>query len=85
MWLIESCNVCYLVTFFPQHTVVCIIGDSENVRWQNRPDALILIKSNIFWIINGIEFEWIDSDENAADIGVNVASDETLPKIFQQC
>lgn len=69
----------YLVPFLFKHTVVRIIGNSKNMRWKNRADPLILIESNIFWIVYGIELEWIEGNQDASHIGVNVAGNEPLP------
>ena len=52
--------------------LVSSVGDGENVRWQIAKTS-ILIKLNIFWIIDRIESERIDSDQYRTNISVDVA------------
>lgn len=35
------------------------------------------------WIIDGVEFEWIDCDEDGADISVNMAFFEPRFQVLQ--
>jgi CDP-diacylglycerol pyrophosphatase len=58
------------------------IGNREYV-WRQVTQSAILVQLNIFGVVNGIEFEWINGDENGAHISVNMAFVETGFQIFQ--
>lgn len=81
----NTANVSYLISFLFQHTVVGIVRNGEYVRRQYRSHPLILIQSYILWIVDWIEFEWIQCDEYAANVCVYVAGNKALPQILQQC
>lgn len=68
----------YLISFLTQHTVISIISNCEYMRWKYWSYTLILVQSHVFWIVDGIEFKWIDSNQNAANIGINVAGHKSL-------
>lgn len=74
----------HLVPFLLQHIVVSVVGDGEDVRRQDRPDPLVLIQPHILGIVDGMELERVDRYQDTPDVGVDVASLEALPQVFQQ-
>lgn len=77
-------SIIYLIPFLFEHTIVCVIGDSEYMRWQYWAHSLVLIESHIFRIVDWIKFERIQCNEYTAHIGVNVTGNKALTQIFQQ-
>lgn len=60
------------------------ISDGEDVRRQVTQPA-VLVQLNILRVVNGIKFEWINGDEDGADISVNMAFVEARFQILQKC
>lgn len=74
----------HLVPLLLQHVVVRVVGNREDVRRQDRPDPLVLVQPHILRVVDRVELERVDRDQDAADVGVDVASLEALPQVLQQ-
>lgn len=73
-----------LVLLFLKHALVGRVRYRKDVRRLVRHQPDVLIKLYVLWIVNRIKLKRIQSYEDAADVGVDVARREPRPKIVQQ-
>ena len=72
-----------LILLLLEHAMIRRVGYREYVWRYVRTEPSILIKIHILRIVNRVEFEGVQGDQYAADVGVNVAGEKSRAKIVQ--
>jgi hypothetical protein len=73
-----------LILLLLEHAMISCIGYGKYMRRYVRPQSPVLIQFHIFWIVDGIEFKWIQGDQYAANVSIYVASQKPSPQIVQE-